>query len=106
MLQDDDYAPTVGPLRAGASNLSTKVDRYRTSQGVLTQEEYNRRSREFVPDVCNEGFRFLCADWLKYNYDTALADELFKLEQQFSRLLKGKGAGLARADVEALRGKA
>ncbi len=106
MLQDDDYAPTVGPLRPGASNLSTKVDRYRTSEGVLTQEEYNRRSREFVPDVCGERFRFLCADWVKYNYDTALADELFKLEQQFSRLLKGRGAGLARADVEALRGKA
>ena len=72
----------------------------------MSQDEYNRRSREFVPDVCSERFRMLCADWVKYNYHTPLADDLFKLEQQFSRLLKGRGAGLARADVEALRGKA
>ena len=106
MLNDGDYAPTVGPLRPGASNLSAKVDRYRTSEGVLNLAQYNKRSREFVPDACNERFRLLCADWVKYNYDTPLADELFQLEQRFSRLLKGQGAGLSRADVEALRGKA
>ena len=38
-------------------------------------------------------------------YDTPLADEMYKIEQQYSRKLKGKGAGLRRADVEALRDK-
>ena len=92
-------------MRPGVSNLPPKVDRYRTSQGVMSQEECNRASREFVPDPCNDKFRLLCADWVKYHYDTPLADELFKLEQQHSRLLKGKGAGLTRADIEALRAK-
>lgn len=105
MLDDADYAPSVGPMRPGVSNLPAKVDRYRTSQGVMSQEEYNRASREFVPDPCNDKYRFLCTDWVKYHYDTPLADELFKIEQQHSRLLKGKGAGLTRADIEALRAK-
>jgi hypothetical protein len=103
---DQDFARTVGPMRPGASNLPAKADRYRTSQGVLTQEEYNRRSRAFVPQVCDEKHRFLCADWVKYHYDTPLAGELFGLEQQYSRLLKGKGAGLTREDIAALRRQA
>lgn len=105
MLHDGDFTESVGGMRPGVTNLPAKNDRYRTSQGVLTQEEYNRRSREFVPRSCQEPYRFLCADWVKYHHDTPLADELFGFEQANSRLLKGKGAGLSRADVEALRNK-
>jgi hypothetical protein len=105
ILRDGDYTASVGPLRPGYTNLPPKKDRYRTTQGVLTLEEYNRRSREFVPSTCQDRFRYLCADWVKYHYDTPLADELFRLEQRESRLLKDKGAGLRRADVERLRGQ-
>lgn len=35
----------------------------------------------------------------------ALADELYCIEQQYSRKLAGCGAGLKRADIEALRDK-
>ena len=90
-------------MRPGASNLPAKNDRYRTSQGVLSLEEFNRRSREFVPTSCQDRYRNLCGDWVKYHADTELADELFKLEQKNSRLLKDKGAGLRRDDVERLR---
>ncbi len=103
MLGDGDYTRSVGPMRAGASNLPTKNDRYRTTQGVLSLAEYMRRARDFVPEACREPYRFLCADWVKYHYDTPLADALFKIEQQGSRLLKDRGAGLSRDDVEALR---
>ena len=103
ILNDGDYTASVGPMRRGHSNLPRKNDRYRTSRGVLTLEEYNRRSREFAPTVCQEPYRYLCADWVKYNYDTAQADELFKVEQRLSRVLKDKGAGLRRTDVEVLR---
>ena len=102
ILNDGDYTASVGAMRPGHSNLPRKNDRYRTSRGVLTLEEYNRRSREFAPTVCLEPYRYLCADWVKYNYDTAQADELFKVEQRLSRVLKDKGAGLRRADVDAL----
>ena len=104
ILSGEDYTADVGPLRPGVSNLPAKVDRYRTTQGVLTAAEYNRRSRAFVPKVCNETFRFLCTDWLKYHYDSPEAAELFKHEQRDSRLLKDQGAGLSRADVETRRG--
>ena len=90
-------------MRPGKSNLSPKQDRYRTTEGILSLEEYNRRSREFVPSTCRDRYRYLCADWVKYHYDTPLADELFKLEQKHSRLLKDQGAGLRRADIERLR---
>jgi hypothetical protein len=42
---------------------------------------------------------------VKYHYDTALADELYRLEQQSSRKLKGKGARLSRDDIDALADK-
>ena len=104
ILADGDYTAGVGPMRPGHSNLSPKNDRYRTTEGVLSLAEYNRRSREFVPSTCQDRYRYLCADWVKYHYDTPLADELFKLDQRASRVLKDKGAGLRRADVERLRG--
>jgi hypothetical protein len=103
MLKDGDYTASVGPMRPGASYLPRKNDRYRTSQGVLSLDEYNRRCREFVPDACNAQNRFLCADWVKYHYDTPEADALFAIDQRHSRLLKNKGAGLRRAEIEALR---
>lgn len=105
ILTTGDYTGSAGPMRPGGSSLPPKNDRYRTSEGVLTLEEYNSRSRQFVPAVCQEPYRFLCADWVKYHHDTPLADELFKHDQRDSRLLKDKGAGLRRRDVEALRGK-
>lgn len=104
ILGDEDYTKSVGPMRPGSSNLPPKNDRYHTSQGVLSLEEYNCRSREFVPSICQDRYRHLCGDWVKYHSDTPLAHDLFKLEQQNSRLLKDKGAGLRRDDVERLRG--
>ncbi len=105
ILNGDEYTPSVGPMRPGHSNLPRKNDRYRTSQGVLSLAEYNRRAREFVPTACNATNRFLCADWMKYHYDTERAEALFKFEQRHSRVLKNQGARLSRSDVEALRAR-
>ncbi len=105
ILAGEEYTASVGGMRPGVTTLPAKADRYRTSRGIMTQDEYNRASREFVPAACNVENRFRCADWVKYHYDTPEADALFALEQQHSRLLKGKGAGLTRAQIEALRGR-
>jgi hypothetical protein len=91
VLGGEDYVPSVGPLRKGASNLPPKEDRYRTSEGVLSLAEYNARVRAFTPEVCNERFRHLCETWVKYNPDDPRADELYKLDQTASRTLAGKG---------------
>lgn len=103
ILATGDYTKTVGPMRPGVINLPRKNDRYRTSQGVLTLEEYNRRVQAFTPTSCSEKFRYLSGEWVKYNHDSELANELYLHEQRNSRKLEGKGAGLRRADIEALR---
>ncbi|MCT2559334.1 hypothetical protein N0B51_10115 [Tsuneonella sp. YG55] len=103
ILSDGDYAPTVGDeLGRGVTYLAAKVDRYRTTQGTMTQDELNERVRQFTPKLCTERYRYLDDAWVKYNYDSPLADELYRIEQSDSRNLKDRGAGLDRDDVEAL----
>ena len=106
LLVEGGWTRGVGPMRPGVTNLPAKQDRYRTTRGVLTLEEYNRLSREFTPTLCSDAYRFLCADWVKYHYTDPRAEEMFRLEQQHSRLLKDKGAALRREDIESLRGRA
>jgi hypothetical protein len=90
---DEDYVPTCGLPQKGTTTLDTKVDRYRTSRGVLTLAEYNKLAQEHEPEACSERYRYLCETWVKYNAHTPLADELYKLEQRGSRTLEGQGVG-------------
>ena len=101
---EGDFTRTVGPMRPGSSCLAPKQDRYTTSQGVLTLAEYNRRAREFSPLAATDDYRHLCETWLKYHASDPRAQALYEREQQHSRRLAGRGAGLTRADIEALRG--
>ncbi len=103
ILNGEDHVASVGDrLHPGRTYLPAKLDRYRTTQGALTLAEYNRRAASFVPQLCSDRFRHLDETWVKHHYDSALANELYRFEQQTSRKLKGKGAGLRRADIEAL----
>ena len=68
----------------------------------MTQDELNERVRQFTPKLCTERYRYLDDAWVKYNYDSPLADELYRIEQSDSRNLKDRGARLDRDDVEAL----
>src|SRR5260370_36188811 len=88
----EESVPSCGPIQACVSHLEPKVNRSRTTAGVLTLAEYNRRAREFTPQLCSEKYRFLCETWTKYNHHTPLANELYELEQRESRTLRGKGA--------------
>ena len=92
ILSGEDYVPSAGLPRRGGSNLEAKVDRYQTSRGRLTLAEYNRLAQEHTPEICSDRYRFLCETWLKYNADTPLADELYKIEQRQSRTRKDRGA--------------
>jgi hypothetical protein len=102
VLGGEEYVPSVGGMRPGASHLAPKLDRYRTTAGILTQAEYNARCGSFTPELCSEKFRYLDETWVKYNYTSQLANELYEIEQRSSRKLKGRGAGLLRADLESL----
>ncbi len=103
VLGAEPYTLTSGPVYPGVTYLPAKKDAYTTTRGKLTLAEYNRLSREVVPKEAEPTYRFLCDTWAKYHSDTPLARELYEHAQRTSRRLKGKGAGLTRADVEALR---
>ncbi|GLZ50245.1 hypothetical protein Acsp06_64300 [Actinomycetospora sp. NBRC 106375] len=106
LLTDDDgdVVTSVGDtLGRGITYLPPKEDRYWTTRGVMTAAELNTATREFRPRLFSTEFRYLDDAWVKYNYDTELADSLYRVDQEQSRLLAGKGAGLRRDDVERLR---
>lgn len=92
ILAGEDFVPSVGKIQPGVSSLEPKVDRYRTTQGVLTLAEYNRRARSHTPEMCSDTYRFLCETWVKYHSDDPLCDDLYRLEQERSRTLRGRGA--------------
>ncbi|SHL42763.1 hypothetical protein SAMN05443637_12839 [Pseudonocardia thermophila] len=99
VLVDDDFAPTAGNQLSGSSSLPPKTGLWTTSQGRLEIDEYNRRAREFTPSVLQGANRYLDEEWVKRNYRSERADELYKLTQRTSRNLAGRGAGLRRADL-------
>ena len=105
-LQDEESVPTVGDtLFEGVTYLPEKVDRYRTTAGIVGIAELNRRTREFVPEMCQDKYKHIDDTWVKYHYDNPTVEELYRLEQRYSRKLNKKGAGLSREDVEAIRDK-
>ncbi len=102
ILDDGDFTRGCGEMRPGITYLPPKVDRYRTSQGVLSLADYNSRVKAFTPKLNGEKFKHKCESWLKYHYDSAEADEMYRIEQETSRNLHCKGAALRRADIDKL----
>ncbi|WP_068086823.1 hypothetical protein [Novosphingobium rosa] len=98
--------PQRPDILPGTSSHGTKLDSYTTTQGTLTLAEYNARARANQPAQMATRYRWLSDTWLKWNQNDPRADELYRLEQRQSRLLREKGIGLTTADIEALRGKA
>jgi hypothetical protein len=99
ILAGHDYTRSSGPCYPGSTVLEKKSGKWRTSRGLLTEEEYNRAARSFVPAMCTAELGFLDDNWLKYHFEEADSDEIYQLSQRDSRHLKGKGAGLTRAEI-------
>jgi hypothetical protein len=93
----------VAPIGGGVSQFPDKVDRYVTSAGALTLADYNQRAATFRPEQMADPYRFLCDSSVRNEAGSEAVNTLYLMEQAQSRLLRGKGAGLSRADVEALR---
>jgi hypothetical protein len=93
VLAGEDFVPSSGGIVPGESHLEPKADRYRTTQGLLTLEEYNRRAQAHTPAVCSDDYRFLCETWVKYHPDHPRCKELYRLERAHSRTLRGLEAG-------------
>lgn len=103
ILSGEPYTASVGEIYPGITNLPAKKDVYTTTRGKIGFEEYNRLSQSYVPTACEPKYTHLCDTWVKYNFESELADEAYRHEQRNSRRLKDKGARLMRDDIEALR---
>lgn len=102
ILATGDYTRTSGPLYPGSS-LFKKIGKWRTSKGMMTQDEYNQAVRAFTPTACSNEYRFIDDYWMKYHSNSREAQGLYLYTQSQSRNLKGKGAGLKRADIDKAR---
>lgn len=107
VLRDHDYsrratAPGGGAPR-GENSLPAKTGKWRTTQGDLTQEEFNSAARRFRPKGAQEPWVHIDDQWVKWNWQAEDVDQLYKHTQQNSRLIVGKGASLRRSDLEKIR---
>ncbi len=105
VLADPETPRSIGPISGGISHHGEKLDRYTTSAGHLSLADYNTRAAAFRPAQMADAYRYLCDTSIKYRKGDPEVDALYRLEQQKSRTLHGKGAGLTRDDIAALRGK-
>lgn len=104
-LNRDGAAPKLAPIGEGVTHLGPKADRYTTTAGVLSLADYNARAAAFRPRQMADDYRFLCDTTVKYHANDEAVQAMYRDEQQGSRLA-GKGAGLHRDEIEALRGAA
>lgn len=79
VLSDGDYAPTVGSELSGWSSQPEKTGLWTTSAGRIDLDEYNQRARGYSPTVHDERFRYLDEEWVKWNHDSELATELYRV---------------------------
>lgn len=103
VLSDEEWTASVGPIRGGSTSLPAKMDLYTTTRGKLTMQQCNELARGFTPATLAPELRNLDDTWVKNHCDDPRAHELYRRTQSRSFLLKDKGAGLLRADIERLR---
>lgn len=107
VLVDDEFTTTAGGLRPGSTTLEPKTtDRWSTTRGPLTLEEYNAAARDFTPTICTKPYRFLDDAWVQTHHGTELADELYRVDQRGSRHLEGRGSSVTREEISQLRASA
>lgn len=96
-------APPRDPPRAGSTRHPDKADLYTTTRGRLPLADYNAAARAFTPAAMAPEYRHLSDTWLRWHPDDPRTDALYRLEQGRSARIAGRGAGLTREEVEALR---
>lgn len=107
VLRDHDYPRRVNPNGladcSGTSSLPPKTGRYRTSLGMLTEDEMNQAARNFHPRLTQEPWVYMDDQWVKYHWRTDEAEDLYRSTQESSRLLRDAGSQLRRADIAKVR---
>ena len=100
---DEGGGGSLASIAPGMSHLGEKQDRCVTTAGV---PPLTACAVAFRPAQMEAPYRHLCDTSVKYCRDDPDVAALYALEQGASPRLSGKGAGLSRDEVEALRGTA
>jgi hypothetical protein len=107
VLRDHDYSRRVNPSGRGEligeNSLPAKTGLWRTSQGDLTQEQFNEKARAFRPKAAQAPWVHIDDQWVKWNWQSEEVNDLYRHTQEESRLLAGRGAALRRADLDKIR---
>ena len=110
VLTDHDYSLRVNPDGTtsikGERKLPEKTGKYVTSQGSLTQDEMNQTARDYSSPLLDQPWRNLDDAAVKWSWDQPETGDLYRYVQEGSRLLEGRGAGLLRSDIDAIREEA
>ncbi|MGB0121704.1 MAG: hypothetical protein WBP55_12210 [Solirubrobacterales bacterium] len=110
VLSDHDYSRRVNPNGVndlkGDRKLPEKTARFVTTQGSLTEDEMNRMASEWDSPLLREPWRNIDDAAVKWNWQADETDDLYRYVQQGSRLIEGRGAGLLRDDIAAIRSEA
>lgn len=102
----EDTGRSLGPIGDGVSHLPKKTGGYRTTEGMLELNEYNRRAAANRPAQMDDDLRFLCDTAAKYMSDDDPAlQRLYADERRNSDALQGARVRLTRNEVEARRRK-
>jgi hypothetical protein len=102
VLRREGEPAQLAPISPGVSHLGPKQDVYTTTAGRLSLAEYNAKAKALQPEQMMPEYRYICDTTVKYRPDDPMVQALYRLEQDGSPLA-GKGAGLSRDDVEAIR---
>jgi hypothetical protein len=107
VLDDHDYTRRASPDGlagvAGDSSLPAKTGRYTFACGRLTEDEMNRAARAYSSPLLEPPWRNLDEPSIKYRWQRPEVDARYRYTQERSRLLRDRGSGLLRADLDRLR---
>jgi hypothetical protein len=110
VLADDDYPRRVNSTglasSRGTSLLPQKSGTYLFAEGKLTMGGMNQRAREFSSPLVDSEWRNLDEAAVRFRWREPEVDELYRHTQSSSRLLRGRGASLRRAEIDQIRTEA
>jgi hypothetical protein len=104
VLDRAELGEGLAPIGKGVSHLPEKTGEYRTTEGMLSLEEYNRRASANRPTQMEPGLRHLCDTSIKYAADDNEAvQRLYADERKHSAALADAPLRLSRDEVEGRR---
>lgn len=107
VLADHDYSRRASDKATSSrSDLLRKTSTYQFLEGRLTQDELNAKARAYTSPLLEAPWRYFDDASVKFGYRDPDVDAMYRYTQEHSRLLKDRGSGLVRADIERIRREA